>query len=455
MPSPPPFSARRHGDTLVLFDVDGTLAVAGQLATSEMVDMLARLREHYAVGIVGAAEFEKQQRQLLTGDLKTQFDFVFSENGVHAFENGKQIHLQSTEGKLGPKNFAFFEAELAKTMETFKDEAAQLLNKAAPGLTLDGRGTFLQKRQCTMNITPIGRTPTMTKDERGRYDKEDRAVSFRKRFVEQLSKTCGAGTECNLQFAISGQVGIDLGPVGWDKTFCLQFVDASKFKTVHFFGDMVHEGGGDHELYEHKRTIGHEVKDAEDTMKQLQIFFSKLPADQSSHKGAATKTVGVGRMVVKTLRILAALSVVGTFVLPVDWIELRLAVLGKTKFSWVAAMVEIQKPHYGAQELFMWFMLIMVGFILGSIACAAGHPTKAAVWNVCLLFGMADDSVLKPFPGVKVWFVLGYDLCWVATLVMLFTGLLDCCCPAPNADVGVLAPKAQCADNAKANKKKD
>jgi hypothetical protein len=142
---------------------------------------------------------------------------VFSENGVHAFAAGEQIHLQSAEGKLGPENFAFFEAELAKNMDKFKDEAAMLLDKAAPGLKLEGRGLFLQKRQCTMNITPIGRTPTMTKEERGLYDKEDRGVSFRKRFVDELSKSCGAGTACNLQFAISGQVGIDCGPVGWDK----------------------------------------------------------------------------------------------------------------------------------------------------------------------------------------------------------------------------------------------
>ena len=52
-PPLPPISARSHGDTLILFDVDGTLAVAGQLASAEMVDMLARLRQHYAVGIVG------------------------------------------------------------------------------------------------------------------------------------------------------------------------------------------------------------------------------------------------------------------------------------------------------------------------------------------------------------------------------------------------------------------
>ena len=189
LPIYPPITSRKHGQTLVLFDVDGTLAVAGQRADDAMIQMLAKLREHYAVGIVGAAEYEKQQRQLGGGnpksDLSRQFDFVFSENGVHAFEQGRQIHLQSMEGKLGPSNSAFFFSEVERLRSKYKDETAMLLGKAAPGLTLDGRGTFLQKRQCTMNITPIGRTPTMSKQERGRYDKEDRAVGFRKRFVEE------------------------------------------------------------------------------------------------------------------------------------------------------------------------------------------------------------------------------------------------------------------------------
>ena len=84
----PPISERKHSTTLVLFDVDGTLAVPAQLADRETVQMLANLRKEYVVGIVGAGDFEKQQRQLGGHDMKNQFDFVFSENGVHAFENG-------------------------------------------------------------------------------------------------------------------------------------------------------------------------------------------------------------------------------------------------------------------------------------------------------------------------------------------------------------------------------
>jgi phosphomannomutase len=292
-----PCSQREHGDTLILFDVDGTLAVAGQKASQEMLDLLTSLRERYAVGIVGAAEFEKQQKQLGAHGLHNQFDFVFSENGVHAFRAGKQIHLKSTEGALGEENFAFFESQLEKVLADHHEEAEALLKQAAAAvgteLTMEGRGLFLQKRQCTMNITPIGRTPTMTKEERGAYDKLDRAASFRKRIVGRLSEACGPGTACNLQFAISGQVGFDLAPVGWDKTFCLQWVPEGEFPGgVHFFGDQVHPGGGDHELFEHPRTLGHEVSDADDTMRQIRSLFSLGPPPPASAKGKIFLSLG-------------------------------------------------------------------------------------------------------------------------------------------------------------------
>ena len=37
-----------------------------------------------------------------------------------------------------------------------------------------------------------------------------------------------------------GQISFDAFPVGWDKTFCLNLIDLSQFKAVHFFGDKTH-----------------------------------------------------------------------------------------------------------------------------------------------------------------------------------------------------------------------
>jgi phosphomannomutase len=57
-------------------------------------------------------------------------------------------------------------------------------------------------------------------------------------------------------------------PQGWDKTYCLQFVEKD-FDVIHFFGDKTYKGGNDHEIFESEKTIGHTVTSPEDTRKQV------------------------------------------------------------------------------------------------------------------------------------------------------------------------------------------
>ena len=57
----------------------------------------------------------------------------------------------------------------------------------------------------------------------------------REKFKAALEKEFG---DSGLQFAIGGQISIDVFPTGWNKTFCLQFVEKD-FKEIHFFGDKI------------------------------------------------------------------------------------------------------------------------------------------------------------------------------------------------------------------------
>ena len=43
--------------------------------------------------------------------------------------------------------------------------------------------------------------------------------------------------DAGLVFAIGGQISIDVFPQGWDKRFCLPFLEKEGIKTIHFFGD--------------------------------------------------------------------------------------------------------------------------------------------------------------------------------------------------------------------------
>ena len=57
---------------------------------------------------------------------------------------------------------------------------------------------------------------------------------MREKFVEALRAEF---PDAGLVFAIGGQISIDVFPVGWDKRFCLPFLEKDGIKTIHFFGD--------------------------------------------------------------------------------------------------------------------------------------------------------------------------------------------------------------------------
>lgn len=77
---------------------------------------------------------------------------------------------------------------------------------------------------------------------------------------------------------------------GWDKTYCLQFVEKD-YGTIHFFGDKTFEvwrgqrgahnpqescitqGGNDFEIFTSPKTVGHTVTSPDDTRAQCTALF--------------------------------------------------------------------------------------------------------------------------------------------------------------------------------------
>ena len=99
------FSKRQQSDTLVLFDVDGTLTPARKTISQEMQSVLSNLREKVVIGFVGGSDLSKQKEQL--GDsVLSDFDFCFSENGLTAFKNGIELKSQSFIGYIGEEKYS-------------------------------------------------------------------------------------------------------------------------------------------------------------------------------------------------------------------------------------------------------------------------------------------------------------------------------------------------------------
>lgn len=237
---------------LLLFDVDGTLTAPRKVVTADMLHVLEKLRAAgFTLGMVGGSDLKKQEEQI-GYDVLQRFDFVFSENGLLSFHNGKEIHRQSLVKFLGNDKILRF---VRKTLRIISDLDIPVQ-----------RGTFMELRNGMFNVSPIGRN--CSQEERDEFEKYDKIHKVRAGMIEQLQ---GAFPDYGLKYSIGGQISFDVFPVGWDKTYCLQFCPEAEFDEIHFFGDKTSEGGNDFEIYTHPRVIGHHVNTYQETI----AFLSK------------------------------------------------------------------------------------------------------------------------------------------------------------------------------------
>jgi len=249
--------ADRPLNELVLFDVDGTLTLARQTVSPEMVEILRALRKKVAVGVVGGSDLVKISEQLAVpgSSVTEEFDYTFAENGLTAFKQGKELPSQSFIKFLGEERY--------KKLVNF------ILHYIADLDIPIKRGTFIEFRNGMVNISPIGRNATI--QERLEFEAYDKQAGVRAAFVKVLQEKFA---DYGLKFSIGGQISFDVFPHGWDKTYCLRLVEDEKFDKIYFFGDKTYQGGNDYEIYSDPRTIGHSVKNPHDTARQLKELFS-------------------------------------------------------------------------------------------------------------------------------------------------------------------------------------
>lgn len=231
-----------------------------------MLTLLSRLRHEVAIGFVGGSDLVKQQEQLGTPaiNVTSLFDYCFAENGLVAYRLGEPLSAASFIGWLGE--------------EKYKKIVKFVLHYVADLDIPVKRGTFIEFRNGMINVSPVGRNASQ--DERNAYEKYDLEHNIRRDFVAALKKEF---PDYGLTYSIGGQISFDVFPTGWDKTYALQHVEAEgkrtdgeaiEYKTIHFFGDKTYKGGNDYEIYEDSRTVGHSVKNPDDTARILKEIFN-------------------------------------------------------------------------------------------------------------------------------------------------------------------------------------
>ncbi len=241
---------KKHNDTLFLFDVDGTLTEPRSKAPDSIVQMISKLKNKVNLGIVGGSDIGKIIEQV-GKDTLAHFKYVFAENGAQFYQENKLVKNESLVEFLGNINYT------------------KLINKILIALSNAEcpvkRGLFIESRGSSLNISPVGRLCSL--EEREEFVKWDRIHGVRNKIINDIMPCC---KEMGLTCSIGGEISFGIYPVGWDKTFCLQYIRESK---IVFFGDKVYEGGLDYEIYNHGRVKGVEVDGPEST---LHLVFDEL-----------------------------------------------------------------------------------------------------------------------------------------------------------------------------------
>ncbi|KAL8111344.1 phosphomannomutase isoform X1 [Apium graveolens] len=236
---------------IALFDVDGTLTAPRKAVTLKMLQFMKELGKVVKIGVVGGSDLVKISEQL-GQTVITDYNYVFAENGLVAYKDGKLIGTQSLKTFIGEDNL--------KAIINF------ILHYIADLDIPIKRGTFIEFRSGMINVSPIGRN--CSQEERDEFEQYDKIHNIRSKLVTLLREKFA---HLNLTYSIGGQISFDVFPQGWDKTYCLQYLD--DFTEIHFFGDKTYKGGNDHEIFESERTHGHTVTNPEDTMQQCTSLF--------------------------------------------------------------------------------------------------------------------------------------------------------------------------------------
>ena len=146
------------------------------------------------------------------------FYYIFSENGLATYQQGVCVHKKELIDELGN--------------EASKDIANYTLRYLSDVVLPFKRGTFFEYRTGLINICPMGRNCTL--DERYLFD----AFNKEHKVLEKLRDDLDAqfSEKYNVLVCFGGQVSVDIFMKGWDKTYCLQFLEGC---DIVFFGDKV------------------------------------------------------------------------------------------------------------------------------------------------------------------------------------------------------------------------
>ena len=226
-----------------IFDVDGTLTPSRRKITCEFFPIFSKFASENDVYLVTGSDRDKTLEQI-TPQIYNECKRVYNCSGSDVYEGDKNVYRDEWELPKDVQSFLWDELDYSQFMIR--------------------NGNHIEHRPGGVNFTILGRAedPFIGRD---RYVEWDRQTNERQDIAERIRNQFP-----DLTVAVGGQTGIDIGPLGADKSQILR--DFSEDDELYFFGDRTEKGGNDYTLAEGVKSRGgksYKVDTWKDTQKLL------------------------------------------------------------------------------------------------------------------------------------------------------------------------------------------
>ena len=226
-----------------IFDVDGTITPSRKRISEDFLPFFNEFVENNDVYLVTGSDRDKTLEQV-TPEIYNKCKRVYNCSGSDSYEGDKNVYRDDWE--LPNAVERFLQDELDFSQFTIRN------------------GNHIERRPGAVNFSILGRgkDPSVGREEYVKWDKihsERRCIALR--ILDRFP---------DLNVALGGQTGIDIGPLGSDKSQILR--DFSEDDELHFFGDRTENGGNDYTLSEAVKSRGgksYKVDTWKDTQKLL------------------------------------------------------------------------------------------------------------------------------------------------------------------------------------------
>ena len=202
-----------------IFDVDGTLTPSRGKIDAEFLQFMLFFAGSNDVYLVTGSDRQKTLEQLGL-DICYTVKRVYNCSGSDVYERDVNVYRDDWELPLDVEKFLLDELDYSQF---------SLRN-----------GNHIERRPGGVNFSILGRGKDPS-DGRAEYIKWDKERLEREDIADRIRNQFP-----NITVALGGQTGLDIGPLGSDKSQILR--DFSEDDELYFFGDRMEKGGNDYSL---------------------------------------------------------------------------------------------------------------------------------------------------------------------------------------------------------------